>query len=151
MRAALNTRLYTINSISTLDEVVACEALSSRCRNQILAKHLDLARVNLEILGAFVDGFAFVVSMVRPFAGATAFLRIVFDGIPVDDVEFCTGLKEETGVLLAPGSKCFGVDGSGEELKGFVRVHLTGSSEVLRGALAAVGVYLEKIGAKSKA
>lgn len=147
MSAALNTRLYTINAISTLDEAVAIEALSPRCRPQILRKHLDIARVNLEILEQFVERVA-SVSMVRPFAGATAFLRIVLDGGPVDDVEFCIRLKEETGVLLAPGSKCFGVDGSGEELRGFVRVHLTGSSDVLRGALSAVGGYLEKIGAK---
>ncbi|KAJ5414041.1 hypothetical protein N7509_000668 [Penicillium cosmopolitanum] len=145
MRAALNTRLYTINAISTLDEIVASEALSPRCRPQILAKHLNMARVNLEILDGFVDGFSSVVSMVRPFAGATAFLRIVLDGGPVDDVEFCHGLKEETGVLLAPGSRCFGVDGSGEELRGFVRIHITGSSDVFRSALAAFGGYLERI------
>lgn len=136
---ARNIRLYTINATSTLDEVIATEALSERCRPQILHKHLDLARTNLSLLASFVERYSKVVEWVKPCAGATAFVRFVFDGVPVDDVAFCIELKEKTGVLMAPGSKCFSFGG------GFVRIHLTGPVDDFRRALDAVGGHLEQI------
>ncbi|KAJ5162241.1 hypothetical protein N7492_007633 [Penicillium capsulatum] len=43
-------KTYTVNSTSLIDEVIATEALSHRCRPHILSKHLGLAQQNLDLL-----------------------------------------------------------------------------------------------------
>lgn len=143
LSASFNRGLYTIMSLSTIDSVIATEALSARCAPQILAKHLDIARRNVALVDAFVARFKDVCSWVRPCAGGTGFLRFCErqGGGPVDDVEFCGRLKQEKGVLLAPGSLCFG-NGEGEELRGFVRVHTTVDPEVMERALGVIGEFL---------
>jgi aspartate/methionine/tyrosine aminotransferase len=135
---------YTFAGVGALEQVIATEALSKRCRHNILSKHLNLARKNLAVLDKFIADHPGQYSCIRPDAGATVFLRLYSNGAPVDDVLFCTKLKDETGVLLAPGSLCFGV-GSGyrQDFRGFVRIHLTGEPEKLEMGLEAVHKALE--------
>lgn len=40
-------------------------------------------------------------------------------GRPIDDVKFCKLLQAKTGVMMVPGSECFG---DGSDFKGFVRM-----------------------------
>lgn len=143
LSASFNRGLYTIMSLSTIDSVITTEALSARCAPQILAKHRDIARRNVALLDAFVARFKDVCSWVRPCAGGTGFLRFGErqGGVPVDDVEFCRRLLSEKGVLLAPGSLCFG-NGEDEEFRGYVRVHTTIDPEVMERALRVMGEFL---------
>lgn len=135
-----NLGLYTIMAVGTIDEIIAAEALSDRCRPQILAKHLEIAQKNLALLESFVnkhDG----VTWIKPSSGATAFVRFSSNGSPVDDVDFCLKLKEKKGVLLAPGSLTFGL-AAAQDFRGFVRVHITAPPEKMQAALEAINDYL---------
>lgn len=139
--------LYTIMALSTIDSIIAAEALSERCRPQILAKHLDIARKNIALLDEFVARSKGACAWTKPSGGGTAFLQFSSaNGDPVDDVEFCRRLKGEKGVLLAPGRLCFGVreagGGDGEDFRGYVRVHITVDPEVMERSLVAIGEFL---------
>ncbi|KAJ5461266.1 uncharacterized protein N7458_002818 [Penicillium daleae] len=136
--------LYTIMALSSIDSAIAAEALSDRCRPQIRSKHLDIAGRNIALLDSFVSRHAGLCSWVKPQGGGTGFVRF-FDrmGVPVDDVEFCRAVKVAKGVLLAPGSLCFGTRGAGEaDFRGYVRVHVTVDPEVMERALVAIGEFL---------
>ncbi len=137
----VNLSLYTTMALSTIDQVIATEALSDRCRPKILSRHLDLARENIAILTSFVEKNQRVCSWTRPSAGGTAFLQFSKDGDSVDDVRFCLQLKEQKGILLAPGSLCFGLDAA-HDFRGFVRIHLTVQPERMASALDALGDFL---------
>ncbi|KAJ5316765.1 hypothetical protein PENANT_c016G08195 [Penicillium antarcticum] len=137
----LNMCLYMIMAIGTIDDAIAAEALSDRCWPQILTKHLDMASKNLAILESFVDKHE-SVSWIKPSSGATAFVRFSSNGVPVDDVEFCLKLKEQKGVLLAPGSLCFGLPAA-QDFRGFVRMHITGPPEKMQVGLDAIGEFLD--------
>lgn len=132
---------YTVMALSAIDEMIAAEALSERCRPQITAKHLELANANLDLLESFVAKHQDLCSWTRPNAGATAFVRFRINGKFVDDVDFCVKLNREKGVLLAPGSKCFGLKGS-DDFKGFVRMHITGSPDTMKKGLSAISEFL---------
>jgi aspartate/methionine/tyrosine aminotransferase len=132
--------LYTIMAVGTIDEIIAAEALSSRCRPQILAKHLDIARKNLGLLESFVTKHE-DISWIKPSSGATAFVRFSRNGAPVDDVDFCLELKTQKGVLLAPGSLCFGLAAT-QDFRGFVRMHITAPPEQVQAALEAIDEFL---------
>ncbi len=124
----INARYYTFASASAIDEVIATEALSERCRPAILERHLGYARKNLQLLEAFVERNGDMLSWTKPTAGATAFIKLSWNGEAIDDVEFCQAVLEEQGLLLSPGSLCFG-EVPGEEgkmdLQGYVRCHFT--------------------------
>lgn len=135
--------LYTIMAVGTLDQKIAAEALSDRCRPAILAKHLESANTNLDILESFVKQRPNSTSWTRPNAGATAFVKFLHNGSPVDDVDFCHKLLDKTGVLLAPGGLTFGLSGS-NDLKGYTRVHFTGDTKELVAGLKSIGEFLEE-------
>lgn len=144
--------LYTIMALSNIDEAIATEALSERCRPQILAKHLDIARRNIALIEEFVRSHKGLSAWIKPRGGGTGFVRFFgLDGQPVDDVSFCKRLMEVKGILLAPGSLCFGVSGAGAgaeaggagDFRGYVRVHITVDPGVMERSLAAIGDFLE--------
>ncbi|OAG34725.1 hypothetical protein AYO21_11117 [Fonsecaea monophora] len=145
----LNTRQYTVMSTSVIDEVVATEVLSPRCRPRILQRHLDYAQKNLALLEAFINKNSDMCSWTRPTAGAIAFVK--FSSPPAadrqgqvdDDVEFCRQLLAEDGVLVSPGSLCFSTDGQ-RDFPGYVRVHFTVVPEYMEEALGVVDGFLAK-------
>ncbi|CRG90944.1 aminotransferase, putative [Talaromyces islandicus] len=145
--ACSNLSGYVFGHCGALDTVIATEALSSRCNSIILQQSLAQAKTNIQLLDQFVQRNAANVAWMKPAAGATAFIQFrKGDKQPVDATDFCNKLKAHTGVLLAPGSLCFG-DGperSGEcqELKGFVRWHLTGLTEVMEKGIAEIESFL---------
>lgn len=136
-------RDYTTISVSQLDDQVARYALSADVRPQLLARNLQLARTNLELLDRFVTEHADVVSWVKPTAGTTAFVlfRRKNEGKPIDDVSFCKDVLDETKVMFLPGSKCFG---HGQGFEGHVRIGYVNETEVLREALEKLSVYVKK-------
>ncbi|KAK5452144.1 hypothetical protein LTS15_007208 [Exophiala xenobiotica] len=149
----INARYYTFMSASAIDEVIATEALSERCRPAILERHLGYARKNLELLEAFMDKNGDMLSWTKPTAGATAFIKIssLKDGEALDDVEFCRAVLEEQGLLLTPGSLCFREQHPGEErerkmvdLQGYVRCHFTLPPEKMVQGLEAWDAFLQK-------
>lgn len=141
----LNTRQYTFQSTSAIDEVIATEVLSERCRPVLLKRHLGYAAQDLGLLDAFVEKNKDICSWTRPVAGATAFVRVSAPstGQPLDDVDFCRALLVEKGVLLSPGSLCFGGTAH-EDFKGYVRVHTTVLPDTLKKALGLIDAFLDE-------
>lgn len=139
-------RTMSISSTSLLDEVVATEVLSPRCRPGILAKHLALANTNIALLQAFIDRNKDICDWVRPTAGAVGFVRFkdVKTGAPVDEMEFCKELADHKKVLLAPASFCFEFGQARNVFKGRVRIHFTTTTENLQKGLALIDEFLEE-------
>jgi aspartate/methionine/tyrosine aminotransferase len=143
MQKCLAVRLYTLQAVSGIDEVIAREALSERCRSAILSKHLGIAERNLKTFDEFIAKHSKAVSWIRPSAGGTAFVRFSNPktGSPVDDVKLCKVLMEECSVLLSPGSTCFGSARDGDFI-GFVRLHITVSPDIFEGGLERLEAFL---------
>lgn len=145
--ACSNLGGYVFGHCGALDIVIATEALSSRCKNGIIQQNLAQAKTKIPLLDQFVQRNAGHVAWTKPTSGATAFVQFrKGDKQPVDATDFCTKLKARTGVLLAPGSLCFGdgleKSGGTEDLKGFVRWHLTGPTEVMERGIAEIESFL---------
>ncbi|KAF2109158.1 pyridoxal phosphate-dependent transferase [Lophiotrema nucula] len=132
-------RHYTTISVSQLDEQVAAYALHPNTVHSLLARNIQLAKTNIEILSKWVLKNEDEVEWVKPLAGTTAFVKIMRDGKPVDSVDFCKKLIEKTGVLFVPGSECFG-----QEFKGYVRIGFVNHTDVLKEGLSKVTQFLRK-------
>ncbi len=130
-------RDYTTISVSHLDQQVAAFALSSSTISGLLGRNIRLAKTNLELLEKFVEGHRWICEWVKPVAGTTAFVRFHREGKPVDDVQFCRTLQEQTGVMFMPGAKGFG-----EEWKGYVRIGYVNETEVVREGLKALEKFV---------
>lgn len=129
-------RHWTLQSVSTVDDIIAREVLSERCCNRVVSKNLANARQNSEQLRSFVQTHKDSVSCVIPTGGSTAFVKFSDpkSGKPVDDLEFCRKLKEDAGLLLSPGSLCFGMARDGD-FRGYVRMHTTAAPEKFKRGL----------------
>ena len=141
--ACLKVRKWMVLCVSVADEIIAREVLSERCKDKIIANTLANARVNLSELETFVRDYKDSVSCVLPAGSATAFVKFADpkSGQPVDDVDFCVRLKKEVGVLLSPGSMCFGQLNEGD-FKGFVRMHITIPPETFQKGIDGIAKFL---------
>ncbi|EXJ89655.1 hypothetical protein A1O3_02722 [Capronia epimyces CBS 606.96] len=140
----VNARQYTVQSTGVIDEAIATEVLSDRCRPALLRRHLAYQHQDLALLDAFVETNKDLVSWTRPTAGATAFVKFSAPTRePLDDVAFCQALLDKKGVLLGPGSLCFGGN-SPTDFRGYVRVHITKEPGVLQKALDLTSEFLEE-------
>ncbi|KAJ6044033.1 uncharacterized protein N7446_002230 [Penicillium canescens] len=135
-----DSRDYTTISVGQIDDAIASFALSPDCIHNLLKRNIDLARTNLAILEKFIEDHRWACDWVKPQAGTTAFVRFSKMGKPVDDVAFCEMVLEQTGVMLVPGSLCFG---GGEDFKGYVRIGFVPETEVLEKGLEALRVFME--------
>ena len=145
LQSIFNGREYTLQNTSLIDETIAIEALSSRCRNAILNRHLDNATKGLELLDAFVKKNNDLTSWTRPTAGAISFVRFnTSNGEPVDDVEFCRQLLKDQQLLLTPGSLGFSDDERQDDFRGYVRIQFTLAPTYLQKALELLDIFLEK-------
>ena len=142
-KACIGMKEWTLQSVSLIDKVVAKEVLSERCRDRILSKNLAIAHENLATLQDFLPKHKQTVSCSVPTGAATAFVKFSGSrsGHPVDDLEFCRRLKQETGVLLSPGSLCFGPAREGD-FRGYIRLHIT-KPDVFREGLEKIGSFIE--------
>ena len=75
----------------------------------------------------------------KPTGGTTAFVKFEKKGQPVDDVQFCIDVIQETKVMFLPGSKCFGQD-----FRGYVRIGFVSETEVIQEALKRLGAYIRE-------
>ncbi|KIV98271.1 hypothetical protein PV10_01938 [Exophiala mesophila] len=149
LRLLANAKSYIVQATGSIDEAIAAEALSDRCRGAILGKHLEYARDNLASIQAFLDRNSDMCSWTKPTAGAIGFIRLTQpSGSPLDDVEFCQSLLETKGVLFSPGSLTFGEAGD-VTMKGYVRCHFTGRPQHVVEALALVDEYLSELRSRS--
>ncbi|KAF1951725.1 PLP-dependent transferase [Byssothecium circinans] len=132
-------RHYTTISVSQLDEQVAAFALDPSTIHALLARNIELAKKNLEIMERFVIKNDDEISWVKPLAGTTVFFRVHRDGKPVDSTDFCTKLLEKTGVLMVPGDTCFG-----EEYKGYVRAGFVNHTQIVKEGMDKVSQFVRK-------
>jgi aspartate/methionine/tyrosine aminotransferase len=140
IEACASARDYTLISVGQIDDGVAAHALSSPCVENLLQRNLQLARQNLDALESFVHEFSWAVKWTRPQAGTTAFIKFVDrEGRAIDDVVLCQRLQETTGVMLVPGSQCFG---GGVDFHGFVRVGYVPEHEVMVDGLQALRKFM---------
>ncbi|KAL5338440.1 hypothetical protein BJX70DRAFT_388652 [Aspergillus crustosus] len=140
IEACASARDYTTISVSQLDDAVASYALAPSTIHSLLRRNIDLAKTNCAILEKFIESHRWACDWVRPRAGTTAFVRFNKMGKPVNDVAFCETLLERTGVMLVPGSLCFG---DGDEFQGYVRTGYACETQVLEEGLAALKSFLE--------
>ncbi|EED16290.1 aminotransferase, putative [Talaromyces stipitatus ATCC 10500] len=133
-------RDYTTISVSQIDDAVASFALAPHTIHSLLHRNIQLAKTNLAILEKFIESHRWACDWKKPLAGTTAFVRFSKMGRPVDDVAFCTLLHEKTGVLVVPGSRCFGRDG---DFKGYVRIGYVSETEVLEKGLEKLREFMK--------
>jgi aspartate/methionine/tyrosine aminotransferase len=144
MDLMLNTKQYIAQATSNIDEAIATECLSLRCRPAILKRHLAYAQQNLDLLETFVEKNNDMCTWTRPTAGGTAFVKYhTANGDAIDDVQFCKDLLEERGVLLSPGSISFGEE-TPASWRGYTRMHITVYPDVMQKALANVSDFLDE-------
>lgn len=137
-------RDYTTISVGQLDDQIAAFALSPSCVHGLLHRNIQLAKVNLEILEKFVENHRWACEWIKPVAGTTAFIKFSQMGSEINDVAFCEALMEQTGVMLVPGSRCFG---DGVDFKGFVRFGFCCETPVLEEGLEKLAKFM-KLGYK---
>ena len=139
--ACSQARDYTTISVSQLDDQVAAYALGPDRIHSLLSRNIQLAKRNLTILEQFIDKHRWACEWTRPMAGTTAFVKFSKMDSAVDDTVLCEKLMEETGVLLCPGSRCFG---GGQDFKGYVRVGFCCETQVLEEGLEKLTEYMKK-------
>lgn len=134
-------RDYTTISVGQLDDAVASFALAPHTIHGLLSRNIQLAKTNLELLEKFVESHRWACDWVKPRAGTTAFVKFSKMGRPVDDVALCEMLNDKAGVLVVPGSKCFGRDG---DFRGYVRIGYVCETEVLEKALVKLREFMQE-------
>ena len=97
---------YTTIGPGALSEKLARVALEPKKRHQILERTQTILRSQLPLVEQWVEEQRGLFSMVRPQAGAIAYLRYNMD---VSSTELITRLREEKSVLVVPGDH-FGMD-----------------------------------------
>ncbi|KAL4744049.1 pyridoxal phosphate-dependent transferase [Aspergillus similis] len=120
----VNARSYALITLSQVDESLGALALSTPIVQNLMKRNITLSRHNLDVVQSFIDKNSFTKS-----------------GRPVDDVDFCTRLLDKKGVLLVPGSKCFG---NGSDFQGYVRLGFGVQTEDLKAALDAFQRFLDE-------
>lgn len=145
VEAISSARDYATISVSQLDDAVAAYALGPDVLHSLLARNIQLAKTNVDILEKFIDRFDDYVSWTKPKAGSTAFIKFSRDGEAVDDVALCRHVLKKVNVMLVPGSRCFGkyTHAEGENFKGYVRLGYVCHTAVLEEALEKLGQYLK--------
>ncbi|KAK5946074.1 hypothetical protein PMZ80_000213 [Knufia obscura] len=139
-------RMFTCQFVSTIDEAIATEVLSSRCRPAILQKHFSMAKANLDLVQSFIDEHSEQCEWVRPTAGSVGFVKFKNHrtGQPVDDIEFCKRLMDSKKVLMAPASSCFDLGDRKGEFEGRTRMHFTVETDTAKKALTLLGEFLDE-------
>lgn len=140
LAACAQARDYTTISVSQIDDQIAAFALDQNCIHALLGRNIKLAKQNVEILESFVEGHRWACEWVKPVAGTTAFIRFSMMGSPVDDEALCKVLMDQTGVMLCPGSKCFG---DGKDFAGYVRFGFCCETQVLQEGLEALAQFMK--------
>ncbi|KGO45124.1 Pyridoxal phosphate-dependent transferase, major region, subdomain 1 [Penicillium expansum] len=140
IEACAAARDYTTITVGLIDDTIASFALAPECVHNILNRNINLARTNLAILERFIDAHQWACDWTKPRAGTIAFIRFKRNGEPVDDSVLCEKLLERTGVMVAPGSFCFGRD---QDFRGYVRMGYVCHTKTLEIGLERLGQFLD--------
>ena len=139
----IKARMWNVQSVSVMDEIIAKEILSERCCQNVIDVTLANARENIKALEAFVKEHEKAVWSFIPRGASTAFVKFMNPktGGPVDDVALCKKLRDDNGLLLSPGGLTFGTAKEGD-LRGFVRVHMTPDPKKFKNGLQRIGEFI---------
>ncbi|KAH8703256.1 aspartate/tyrosine/aromatic aminotransferase [Talaromyces proteolyticus] len=137
----VNARSYALITASQIDEYLASLVLSPSLAQGLIERNCTLAKENLNVVQSFIDKNSSVCEWARPVGGPIGFIRFTRAGKPVDDLELCTALLEERGILLVPGRKCFG---DGVKFSGYVRLGFGGKTEELKAALEDLQIFIQE-------
>jgi aspartate/methionine/tyrosine aminotransferase len=125
---------YTTIGPGALSERLARVALEPQKRHQILQRTRKILRSQLPIVEQWVEGQRGLFSMVKPRAGAIAYLRYQMD---MSSTGLITRLRDEKSVLVVPGDH-FGMEH-------YLRIGYGYDQEVLKKGLELFSELLETI------
>lgn len=135
-------RNYTTISVGQIDESIAAEALSSRCRQRLIQRSLDTAKVNLTFLAKFVAEHP-QVTWTPTYASTSTLIRLHYkDGHPLDDQKFAQRLLKANNILFCPASLCFEEYDQGS-LQGYLRLGFVMHPESFRYGMEKLADFLE--------
>lgn len=120
---------YTME-MGTVEEYLASIAIANR--NKIFDRNFKIIDANLKQVDDWVNSEE-LLSYRRPDAGTVAIVK--YD-LPVDSVEFCRTLVEETGFLIMPGL-AFGMEGH-------FRIGLVSPPDITAQAIKAITEHMKK-------
>ncbi|MCJ1471920.1 hypothetical protein MMC13_000561 [Lambiella insularis] len=139
IEACASARDYTTISVSALSDQVASFALSPDTIHALLGRNIQLAKTNLALLEEFIDAHSWACQWTKPVAGTTAFVKFAREGRAVDDVEFCKLLHERKGVMVCPGSRCFG---DNKDFKGYIRIGFANETRTVKEGLDELRAFM---------
>jgi aspartate/methionine/tyrosine aminotransferase len=123
---------YTTIGVSVLSDRIAAAALETTTRRKILERTRAILARNLPVVEAWVSNHAAVLDLVRPRAGAMAWV-----GCPsIDDTAALAETLRAAEVLVVPAEQ-FG-------MRSYVRIGYGGDAEALRGGLQRIGEELAR-------
>jgi capreomycidine synthase len=127
----VDIRGYTTVNCSPLTEYIAARVV--RNLDKFLPGRLSQARLNRDLLGAWVAERPHVLDWTRPDGGVSAFVKL---GGVQDMDGFCRRFATSRRVFLLPGT-CFG-------FPEYVRIGFGGPAEVLRQGLSRLSEFLDE-------
>ncbi|KAA8649633.1 uncharacterized protein ATNIH1004_002304 [Aspergillus tanneri] len=135
-------RNYTTISVGLIDEIIAAEALSSRCRQPLIQRSLDFAKANLTFLAEFVAKHP-QITWTPTRASTSTLIRLHSkDGSPLNDHDFALEFVKANNILFCPASLCFEEYGQGC-LQGYVRLGIVMHPETFRHGMEKLAEFLE--------
>ena len=135
-------RNYTTISVGQIDEMIATEALSSRCRQRLIQRSLDMAEANLTFLTEFVAEHP-RVTWTPTHASTSTLIRLhCKDGRPLQDQEFALQFVKAENILFSPASLCFEEYDQGS-LQGYLRLGFVMHPETFRYGMKKLAEFLE--------
>lgn len=123
-------RHYYTMEMGTVDEFLASIAIQNR--DKIIARNRAVINANLAQIEAWVERES-CLSFRRPDTGSVAIIK--YD-LPVDSVEFCRTLVEETGFLIMPGY-AFGMEHH-------FRIGMVSPPEITKEAIDIITAHIRK-------
>jgi aspartate/methionine/tyrosine aminotransferase len=129
---AWSYRDYTTIAISPASDFLASQALQPEKRQVLFERNRKILKLNLAILEDWVKKHAEIFALIRPKAGAIAYLRYDLD-IPSETL--AERLRQEAGLLLVPGTHF--------QMGNFLRIGFGCESEQLRDGLGRFDRFLQ--------
>lgn len=128
--AAWQRKDYTSITTASVSEIVARLVLQPERRKKVLARSRDLLAGNVARIVDWVAAGDGLFSLAPPHAGGMAFVRY---HLPINSTALAHRLREEEGVLVAPGD-VYGMDG-------YIRIGVGAPPELLAGGLERIGRF----------
>ncbi|GFF78058.1 capreomycidine synthase [Aspergillus lentulus] len=142
IRRFTQIRNYTTISVGLVDEIIAAEVLSPRCRLSLLQRSSDMAKANLRFLREFVAKNQ-LITWTPTHASTSTLIRLHNkDGSPLNDQEFALEFLKANNILFCPASLCFEEGGQGS-LQGYLRLGFVMSPATFRHGLEKLADFVE--------